>query len=266
MRLFEPLNQAQLEHVCKVLADTSTGLTGSEIEHLLRQIKVDDTDPSMTKWKRLFNALANRQNTDHSADRVLSFIDVALQPAKHINDTSGYKKKLESINTVLAFLGLEYRDDGKFHTVDKASNLTEARSRASRLKQNIIERDLHPHLLNYCSEELLAENYFHAVLEACKGIASEVRKITGLSSDGARLIDEAFGGVEPRIRINPLTTETHKSEQSGFVNLAKGLMGTFRNPVAHEARIYWSIAAEDAIDFFTLASFILRRIDRRVIY
>jgi len=45
-----------------VLADTERGLSGTQIERLLQEIEVADTSPGMTKWKRLFNALAGAQN------------------------------------------------------------------------------------------------------------------------------------------------------------------------------------------------------------
>jgi len=40
-----------------VLADTSSGLTGSEIGRLLQHVSIDDEEPTATKWKRLFFAL-----------------------------------------------------------------------------------------------------------------------------------------------------------------------------------------------------------------
>ncbi len=50
-----------LERICEVLADTSTGLTGSEIGKLLSQIGIDDPMPGITKRVRLFEALKQRQ-------------------------------------------------------------------------------------------------------------------------------------------------------------------------------------------------------------
>ena len=50
--LIQPFDSQQLEAIAKILADTSSGLTGSEIERLLRECKVEDIDPTNTKWKR----------------------------------------------------------------------------------------------------------------------------------------------------------------------------------------------------------------------
>jgi uncharacterized protein (TIGR02391 family) len=257
----KPFRSGDLEALCKVLADTYTGLTGSEIAHTLAQIGVDDTDPAMTKRKRLYNALVNDQNRRQSGNMVLSFIATALQPTRYINKRELYESMLRSVNTVLAFQGLEFREDGEFHSIKPVSTLTEAEKRAQKLKASVFDRKLHNDLLRFCRTELLQDNYFHAVLEATKSIASKVRSMTGLSSDGAQLIDAAFGGSNPLLKINAFKTDTEKSEQRGFTNLAKGLFGIFRNPTAHAPKIEWNLEEQDALDLFTLASYVLRRID-----
>ena len=257
----KPFPSGDLEALCKVLADTDTGLTGSEIAHTLAQIDVSDTDPTITKWKRLYNALADDQNKRQYGNKVLSFIAKALQPTRYINNRENYESMLMGVNTVLAFHGLEFRDDGKFHIIKPVSTLAEAEKRAQNLKISVFDRNLHKDLLRFCRAELLQDNYFHAVLEATKSVASKVRSLTGLDSDGARLIDDAFGGTNPILKINAFKTDTEKSEQRGFTNLAKGLFGTFRNPTAHAPKIEWNLEEQDALDLFTLASYVLRRID-----
>lgn len=57
-----PFDSQHLEAACQVLADTVHGLTGTQIERLLQEINVADVSPGITKWKRLFNALAMVQN------------------------------------------------------------------------------------------------------------------------------------------------------------------------------------------------------------
>ena len=251
----------ELERLCKVIADTSSGLTGSEIGHVLSSIGVEDVDPGMTKWKRLYNALSNSQNTRKSGNKILSFISKALEPARFAGDSARYYSIIEDVNTVLSFHGLEFRDDGKFHKVSKSKTLGEAERRADTLKRTVADRNLHNELLEYCRAELLEDNYFHAVLEATKGIAEKIRQKTGLTVDGVELVDQAFGGQDPLLRINEYSTDTHHSEQRGFVNLLKGLFGTFRNPTAHAPRIAWNMEEQDALDLFTLASYVFRRID-----
>jgi hypothetical protein len=54
-------NEANPEQVWKVLADTTSGLTGNEIGRYLRECGMDDRFPGMAKWRRLYEAPAARQ-------------------------------------------------------------------------------------------------------------------------------------------------------------------------------------------------------------
>lgn len=252
---------AQLEQLCKILADTYTGLTGSEIGHLLRQSQVEDVDPNNTKWKRLYNALVERHNADGHGNAVLTFIRYALDPARYGGNRKEFERRRRAVNVPLGFVGLELGKDGKFHKVEKANTLDEAERRADRLRSELQARGVHPDVLRYCKAELLEDNYFHAVLEATKSIAEKIRDSTGLDEDGAVLVDQALGGDSPLIRVNDLSSKSEWSEQRGFVNLLKGVFGLFRNPTAHEPRIAWPMPEEDALDLFVLVSYAHRRID-----
>ena len=64
----DPFSSQHLEAACRVLADTERGLSGTQIERLLLEIEVADTSPGMTKWKRLFNALAGAPVTPARTD------------------------------------------------------------------------------------------------------------------------------------------------------------------------------------------------------
>lgn len=105
------------------------------------------------------------------------------------------------------------------------------------------------------------KNYFHAVLEAVKGVAERVRQMSGLQSDGAELVNDAFGMKAPILAINQLVTDSEKSEQKGFSQLLIGLFGTVRNPLAHAPKIAWPMPEDDALDILTLVSFVHRKLD-----
>ena len=121
----KPFRSGNLEALCKILADTYTGLTGTEIGDTLAQIGVTDRDPMMTKWIRLHNALSKNQNERQDGNRVLSFIAKALHPIRYINKSKQYELMLRGVNTVLAFHGLNFRDDGKFYSTKPVSTLAE---------------------------------------------------------------------------------------------------------------------------------------------
>jgi uncharacterized protein (TIGR02391 family) len=161
---------------------------------------------------------------------------------------------------------MKLRDDGKIQAVKSVSTLTEARQRADELRRILRERDIHADVMLFCREELLVNNYFHAVFEATKSVAEKIRQKTGLTTDGSELVDTAFSfrsGI-PHLALNTLQTESEQSEQKGFVNLLKGLFGTFRNTTAHVPKITWPINKQDALDILSLVSLVHRRLDTAV--
>lgn len=253
-----------LESLCKVIADTSTGLTGSEIGEILTDCKIIDTDPQMTKWKRLYNAFVNSQNRYQCSNNILKFLQTAMQPVRYLSDKGTYEIRRNELNKVLSFIGLELSETGKYRNIESVQTISEAEKRANKLKQKLEERNVHEDILKFCRAELLVDNYFHAVFEATKSVADKIRNKTGLNYDGTQLIDVAFSLKDPLLKINLLISETDKSEHTGFGNLLKGFFGMFRNTTAHEPKIKWGINEQDALDIMSLASLMHRRLDNAV--
>jgi len=69
--------QSQLQAIADALADTSQGLTGTEIGHFLLSCKMPDPSPEMTKRHRLYNAFVQSQNTRHDRVAILAFDEQA---------------------------------------------------------------------------------------------------------------------------------------------------------------------------------------------
>lgn len=261
MTLVPKLKTAHLEAICAVLGNTDEGLTGSQIGKLLILCGIADPLPGTTKRHRLFAALNAQQYQDNSANRVLEFVQMALDPARFLGRAPTFGKLRSDINQALAFCGLRLREDGNFEKVTEARTLSEAQERAGRLRSHLNQRDVHPDVLIFCRAELLQENYFHAVFEATKSVAEKIRQKTGLTSDGVDLVDKAFGLGTPLLAINTLKTETEQSEQKGFASLLKGMFGTFRNVMGHAPKLTWPIAEADALDILSLISYLHRRLD-----
>jgi uncharacterized protein (TIGR02391 family) len=114
-----------------------------------------------------------------------------------------------------------------------------------------------------------ATSLFHAVFEATKGLAARLRTLSGSTLDGSDLIDHCFASKTgtPVIRINPYVSHSDRSEHGGFANLLRGVFGTFRNPPAHTPRASadWTISETDALDLFSMLSFLHRRLDMAVV-
>ena len=259
-----PFDAQHLQAACKVLGDTNRGLTGPEIEYLLQDIKVPDVSPEMTKWKRLFNALVGAQNKHQVGNHLIMFINRALKPVNYLQKRESFEWRRDELNVVLAFSGFSIGEDGKVFRSSRETTLSGARQRAGRMKAALEQRNVHAEVLNYCRAELIQENYFHAVLEAVKGVAERLRQMSGLQSDGAELVTEAFAIKAPILAVNRLVTDSEKSEQKGFSQLLIGLFGMVRNPLAHAPKVAWPMPEQDALDVLTLVSLVHRKLDAAV--
>jgi uncharacterized protein (TIGR02391 family) len=262
-----PFDEALLQRICDVLADTSEGLTGSEIGRVLAQLGIEDPNAGATKRHRLFAALANRQRRDGCGNHVAALIHAAMSPVRYVGRSGDFEARRAGLNEILAFGGYGLGEDGKLTRTVAARTLTEAEERAGRLRAELQRRGVHADVLAFCRSELVQNNYFHAVFEATKSVADKIRNRSGLSGDGAELVDQAFGLVKtgmPFLAFNANQTATEISEQRGLMNLMKGMFGAFRNVTAHAPKVSWTVTEQDALDLLTIASFLHRRLDAAV--
>lgn len=257
-----PIDGSILEGICKILGHTNDGLTGTEIPKFLAEVGVIDTDPGLTKWKRLYNALGNNQNKVNASNNILKFINKTMAPARFIGKGELHEHMRFELNKLLSFVGLQLMASGKFLPTTLTTTIFEAEQKANRFKSKLEQRNTHPKIFEYCKAELLAQNYFHSVFEAVKSIAEEIRKKANLTLDGAELIDKALSVTNPLIKINSLQTETEQSEQKGFSNLIKGVFGMFRNTTAHTPKVIWEITEDEALDIMTIISLIHKKLNK----
>jgi uncharacterized protein (TIGR02391 family) len=260
-RHFPPIEGGILEGISRILGDTNSGLTGGEIGKFLPEVGIIDTDPEITKWKRIYNAFVNYQNKSNISNNILKFINKSMNPARYIGNNEKFEDLRFELNKRLSFIGLEFQANGKFKPTTSTTTISQAEQKANRLKSKLEQRNAHKKIFEYCKSELLSENYFHSVFEAVKSIAETIRQKTGLTHDGGELIDIAFSIKNPLIRINELSNETMESEQKGFANLIKGVFGMFRNTTAHAPKIIWEINEDDALDILSTISLIHRKLE-----
>lgn len=258
-------SQSQIVAIAKALADTEEGLTGTEIDYFLTSLKITNVSPGTTKWKRLHDAFVGYQNNKGNRTGILEFIRQVMKPERYAKNPGKFELIRANLNSAILLFGLVVDSSGKLSSTTTATSLSEASQRANKLRDDLSGRGVHPDVLRFCKAELVGDNYFHAVLEAAKSVADKLRTRTGLTEDGGKLVDLALCGNNPKLAINPFTTESHRSEQNGFANLVKGTFGMFRNPTAHEAKIFWAMTKEDAEDLLSLASLIHRRLDAATI-
>ncbi len=251
---------AQVEQLARVLGDCGTG---GDIDYAFASINIVDQSRESTKWRRLRWAFDESLRRNRNANEVLKFIEVYLDPVRFAGRAEQFDDHREAINTVLAFSGLVYEADGKFHRRQVARTLTQAENRSRRIKSRLSSRRVHPQVSKYCDAELMQDNYFHAVFEASKGLLKRIQEQSGIDLDGERLIQKVFLGDAPLLAFNTLTTETERNEQRGIALLMQGCVAAIRNPLAHEPKILWD-GENDAADYLTLISLLHSKLDDAV--
>ncbi len=257
----------ELTAISRILGDTTTGFSGSEIGTLLTACGFPDPG-EITKRHRLFQGLQAGQARDGSGGQVARLIEQALDPVRYRGQRSTLDERREQLNVVLAFAGMRLREDGKLEAVRAATTLSDAERRASKLRSELLRRSIGGDVLAFCRPELLEGNYFHAVFEAAKSVAQKLRDRTGLASDGSTLVSEALGiqgGGTPKLAWNTLKTENDKNEHRGVALLISGTFWYFRNLPAHVPKVgFRTVTEEEALEVLTILSFLHRRLDAAV--
>lgn len=249
--------EGQIEALARLLGECGSG---SDISRVLSDRGLVDASGESTKWRRIYWVFLESQKQHQCANHILDFIQSFLIPARFIGRNQQFEAHRQGLNTILAFSGLKYGQDGKFRRSETAQTLDEAEKRVRTIRAKFQGRRIHPEVLKYCHAELLQDNYFHAVFEATKGLAQRIRELSGVSADGAALVDKVFSVERPLLAINTLRSETEKTEHKGFAALLKGCFGAVRNPLAHEPKILWD-GEDDAADYLSLISLLQRKLD-----
>ena len=255
------LTANQIEQIAHIMGDTDNGFTGTELGHHLAQCHMADPDLGMTKWKRLYNAFGAAVNNSASTNAVYQFIQYCMEPALGLQNPDRYNWMRLELNKVLMLVGVEIRDDGKFYSVSQAQSLSEVQRRTKELRDKLTGYGAHSEVLKCCRDELLAEDYFHAVQEAAKSLCDRVRTMSGLTTDGATLFNTAFAVGNPYIALNSLRTSSEQNQQNGLKEMLCGVIHMVRNVTAHELRIHWDVNEKDAIDILAQISYLHKLLD-----
>ena len=253
-------DEAVLKSISDILGDTYNGFSGWQIGEMLESCQIGDPGET-TKRIRLFEALNGHQMYEQDAEGICVFIEYAMNPAKYVRNPDWFFTTRELLNKALVFQGLVLGEDGKLQEVPKATSLLDVSTVEDEVKAMLAKRNIHPDVLEFCRDELVSENYFHAVLEATKSVAEKIRRKTGLKLDGPQLFQQAIQASPPILAINSMKTRSETDEQKGFGNLLTGLFMMYRNPLSHEPRTTWPLSRDDAIDVLSFISLIHRRID-----
>lgn len=117
------------------------------------------------------------------------------------------------------------------------------------------------------SERLWAEiksnyegrNFTNAILDSIYFLSEIIREKTGLETDGVSLAGQAFGGKNPKLKVNKLQTESELNVQQGIEQILRGIYQAFRNPRSHEK---YNDTQEDADSIIVFIDYLLKIIDQ----
>ena len=85
------------------------------------------------------------------------------------------------------------------------------------------------------SRELFKDGHYRdAVYRAFVEVVNFVKRKAKSQLDGKKLMSTVFSPDNPKIRLNPLETQSDRDEQEGFMYLFMGAVQGIRNPKAHE--------------------------------
>lgn len=247
------LNVQDIEMICQIICDE---ITGSQITTMLSTFHLPIGEPTYTKWRRLSAILIPTCQENNSLRPIFDSIEYVCTPSKYIDNQDGWETLKKNINKILIFKGFELNDAGKVQKTTKAETFQDAKLRLLTLDKRLKDSNIHPLVSKYCSEELLQENYFHAILEASKGIFHRIRKLTGSTLDSGKLVDECFKKNNPTIVINgnKLQSDEELSAYQGLKHLLLSIAQLYRNTNAHSLKLYNPNDLNDAITALTLMS------------
>lgn len=195
--------RSTIRSIANVLASTDLpGLSGSQIDELLLDI---GAPPRVAGSKRegLFGALTEGMSAAQAGQLTREFITTAMSPARHTTDRQRWNDLRRLLNKVLATEGWHIDDAGELTQLAEAARTFDD---IERLTSSLVEehqrRGTHERLMEYCSQELIAESLFHAISEAAKFGEGSVAKQGAASIYGS--VGEVVDGY---VRVDNITDE-----------------------------------------------------------
>lgn len=118
---------------------------------------------------------------------------------------------------------------------------------------------LHPVIRRSSFAQFRSGQLRDAVLNSIVGLCDHIRKRTGKKQDGAKLINDVFGGEAPVLIFSELETESGRNDQGGFHKIFLGACEGVRNPKAHS--LDHDLTPTKAAQYLVFASLLARRVD-----
>ena len=123
------------------------------------------------------------------------------------------------------------------------------------MKKLNIETKIDEFLWNSIQSSYSSRNYTASIIDAIFFLSNAIRERSGLESDGVALIGAAFGGKNPKLKVNKLQTESDWNIQKGIGQLLRGIYQGIRNPRSHEK---YNDTQDDADSIIIFVNYLLK--------
>lgn len=224
------------EYLAKVLRDVATQRRETRRTAKKKELR-DELDVDVDKWTE---TIENRA----AADSVRQVIGVAVSPDTELSD-----EDREALVGGLKEIAPEYAD---MHW-----------------------RSLHPSVQEVAESLYKSGHYYHALLEAIKRYARDVKEAAGIDAVDLSALQGAFGNRDPRLDVAaPYLPVRISDDTAGNLRLAQrviseGLWHGFRGPIAHEdvgdLRDHEVFSYQDCLDALSILSHLSRRVGKAVL-
>ncbi len=266
MATINKFSESDCKQICSILKEYCSG---SEITTFLKDlnfydIQIQSSSQASVKYSkadRLTVSVMKEQLKYNNGSPLIQLIEKIYNPIRFIGTQYNWEVAKLELNTKSQFWGFELDDSGKIIKSTKVTTYAEAEIRYNSLKSRLLSNNIHHEVLKYCKAEYLEDNYFHCILEASKALFDKIRSISTLDLDGNILINTVFNEKSPIVVFNSLRTSDERNEYLGFKYLLKSITCLFRNPTAHNPKIYSITTEEDALMTLNIISFAFKQLD-----
>lgn len=253
-------NVQSIETISRIIGNI---MTGSTISRMFETLNIKDNSNHSTKWRRLDYVMRESQYIFNCGNKIIEIIQYVFHPTSSWFDNSNnYKSLINEINKCISFYGYELREDGKIYEIKSSTTRTQANERYDLLKSKLTERNIHPQILKFCTQDIVNEDYFSIIFEASKSIYDKIRNMTSITLDGNKLIYSCFDLKYPIIIFNSLKNDTEINLYNGLKNILLSIAQIGRNPKAHTPKIYSYDNLDNCLDILNLISFAHKMLDQ----
>lgn len=228
-----PQAAALREYLAKVLREVATLRRGTRRTAKERALR-EELNVDVDDWT---NTIENRA----AADSVRQVLEVAVSPDTELSD-----EDREALVDGLKQIAPEYAD---MHW-----------------------RSLDPSVQAAAESLYKSGHYFHALLEAIKRYAKDVKDTAGVNAVDLNALQAAFGGDQPKLDVAApylpakVTGETAENLRVAQRVISEGLWRGFRSPIAHEdvgeLEDDEVFSYQDCLDALSILSHLRRRVEK----